>query len=99
VTTYANAAGSGADVWEVVPFTEQSLYVQAPAPVGGKPLAASPGAVLKGQTVTYTLPPVVTPNTSVYLALFTPGGDGTGYWGINGDPSIQPPPKLIVTYR
>lgn len=99
VTSYTNAGGSGADVWEVVPFTAQTLYLQTPSQVGGKPLATSPGAVARGQTVTYSLPPIVTANQSFSLGLFTPGGDGTGYWGLNGNPTSEPPPVLKITYH
>jgi hypothetical protein len=42
----------------------------------------------------------VQPNTSLYASLSSPAnGDGTGYWGTNGDPSAQTPPTLVVTYR
>lgn len=100
VTTYKNAAGSGADVWEVYPFTAPSLYAQTPARVATTPLATTPGAALQGQTVVYALPVTTAkPNTPLYLSLSLPAGDGTGYWGTNGDPSAETPPKLIVTYH
>jgi hypothetical protein len=101
VTTYANAAGTGADVWEVAPFTDTSLYLQTPAVVDTTPLAATPGVAAQGQTVTYSLPnSVATPGSSLYLSLTLPmGGDGTGYWGTNGDPKIQAPPTVVITYR
>jgi hypothetical protein len=101
VTEYRNAAGSGADVWPVVPFDAQSLYTQAPAQVGTTPYAKSPGGAAQKQTVVYSLPATaVTANKSVYLGLFAPtNGDGTGYYGINGDPAVQTPPTLVVTYR
>jgi hypothetical protein len=100
VTTHPNAAGTGADVWQVVPFDNDSLYTQTPAVVGTSALAQTPGPAVGGQTVPYALPvSAATPNTPIYLSLTLPiGGDGTGYWGL-GNPSTQPPPTLVVRYR
>jgi hypothetical protein len=99
VTMYTNAPGTGADVWEVVPFDAQSLYFQTPA-TKGPVVAGTPGPALLRQTVTYSLPvSVAKPNIPLYLSLtLPPGGDGTGYWGKNG-PATQAPPTLVVNYR
>ena len=100
VTAYLNAPGTGADVWEVGPFNETSLYTQVPAVAGTAPLARTPGPAVGRQTVTYSLPTrLAKPNTAVSLSLTLPNtGDGTGYWGTNG-PATQPPPTLVITYR
>jgi hypothetical protein len=101
VTTYLNAPGTGADVWEVVPFTAQSLYVQTPAVIGTSALAQTPGPASSGRTVSYSLPvSVVKPDTPLHVSLtLPPSGDGTGYWGTNGNPTTQPPPTLVINYR
>lgn len=101
VTSYANASGAGADVWQVGPFTAQTLYLQTPVQVGTA-LATSLGAAPKGQAIVYELPAsAIKPNATLYLGLYAPLGstDGTGYWGLNGDPAVQPPPTIVVSYH
>lgn len=100
VTNHPNAPGTGADVWQVVPFDALSLYVQAPATVGPV-LAATPGPATGGRTVTYALPTaVVQASKGLFLSLTLPmGGDGTGYWGTSSSTSAETPPTLVVKYR
>lgn len=84
---------SGA-IWEVAPFTYESLFMTAPAPAGLMPVGPPVAPVDATLLVEFTLAPeVVVPGQPLFLGIFTESGNGVDY----ADLDSKSPPELIVT--
>ena len=96
----ANVSNAGSDksgqIWEVAPFTKDSLGLGQPADVGMAAVAADLGAVIASQDYLWQLPAkLVAPNKPVFLSVRNPSTDGVDYWNDHG----TEPPSLIVDYH
>lgn len=86
---------SSGEVFEVTPFTAQSLWSQAPSQVGAA-LAGDAGPVDPNASVSWELPAtLVAPNTNVSLGVFALSTDKLRYWSAQG----AEPPRLVVAYQ
>jgi hypothetical protein len=89
--TDADAPNTG-QLWQVQPFTLESLGTTAPARVGNTPLAGSQGAVDQLQPVEWPVPPALIADGVVYVSIQTGVDEGALYWNNAG----ATPPRLIV---
>lgn len=83
-------------LWEVVPFDREDLYVAAPAKVGTVPLQGDQGATSPGDLVHFDVPTsLVVVNGRAHFGVLPVSSDGVDYFNTAGDV----PPKLRVTFH
>ncbi|MCX4247663.1 hypothetical protein [Paraliomyxa miuraensis] len=83
-------------VWQVEPFTHDSLFEEAPEPLGGGPVGPAPSTVPESLLVEVELDPaVIVPGQPLFLGIFTASGDGVDYL----DEESASPPTLVVTVQ
>jgi hypothetical protein len=98
VTAGVSNAGSdkSGQIWQVAPFTKDSLGLGQPADVGMAAVAPDLGAVVPLQDYLWKLPAtLVAPSKPVFLSIRTSSTDGADYWNDHG----KDPPRLIVDYH
>jgi hypothetical protein len=83
------------EVWRVATFTLADLSTQAPAQLGGAPLAGDQGAVLQLQPVQWTLPTSVIDGGPLCLGLIPISASGVNYWNLQG----ADPPRVDLELR
>jgi hypothetical protein len=96
-TTNANGADSNqsGEVWQLEPFTDQSLGLELPERVGASPLSPDRGPVARNATVEWVLPLAVLDGSgAVYLGVFATTNDGVDYYSHQG----ALPPRLVLSY-
>jgi len=87
---------SSGEIWKVTPFTEDSLWMGQPEPIGSAPLAGDVGATEPTQEHYWSLPlDLVAPGAPVFLAIDNPSEDSVDYWNDDG----EDPPLLIINYH
>jgi hypothetical protein len=98
VATDANNAPGpeSGEVWEVTPFTADSLDILVPLQLADAPLAGSQGAVVNLQPIEWPIPArLVAPGGSVFLGLASLDENGVNYSNLAG----PAPPRLLVDTR
>lgn len=83
------------EVWRVATFTLADLSTQAPAQLGGAPLAGDQGAVVQLQPVEWALPPAVIDGGPLCLGLVPLSAGGVNYWNLQG----ADPPRVRIDLR
>ena len=94
--TPQSQSDSSGVIWEVQPFTKDSLAQGLPDSVGPDPIAEGIGAVEPLQECYWQLPTsLVAPGEPVFLAVEQPSENSVDYWNDHG----ATPPLLIVDYH